>query len=190
MASDPHLGDIFMFAGNFPIANPLTLQCNGQILPIPQFTALYSVIGTQYGGNGTTTFALPNLMGSCPVMTDMPAIFNPQNNYPMGAAGGERSVTLTLNELPTHNHNGGIAAAIGTGGPAVTASTIDSLPGTTTGTALYATSAVNESYMAPMITNVSGPTQAIGGNGPHNNMQPYLTVNFLIALQGAFPPRT
>lgn len=184
MASDAFIGDIFMFAGSFAMRN--TAACNGQLIPIAQNTALFSILGTFYGGNGTTTFALPNLQGRCPVM---PGSSTPTSvPIPLGEMGGSETVTLTQNELPVHSHNGQIQAAMETGGNAVTASPIGSLPGNTSQTQLYAT-APGSGSMAPMTTNLTSPTSIAGSNNPHNNMQPFLTVTFVIATRGIFPAR-
>lgn len=178
MPNDTYVGEITMFAGNFAIRN--TALCNGQILPIQQNTALFSLLGTTYGGNGSTTFMLPNLMGKCPI--------HRSDTHPLGETAGTESVTLLQTEMPTHDHGQAVQAAIGTGGAAVTATAIDSLPGTTTGTALYTSNTTN-TFMTPLTTNLSGPTSIAGSNQPHNNLQPYLAVNFLISLYGIFPAR-
>ncbi|MNY18852.1 Phage Tail Collar Domain protein [compost metagenome] len=167
-----------MFAGNFAIRN--TALCNGQLMAISQNTALFSILGTNYGGNGQTTFGLPNLMGKCPIHVS--------DTHPLGEIAGTEMVTLLQTEMPTHDHGQAIQAAIGTGGAAVTATAVDSLPGTTTATALYTSNSAN-TFMTPLNTNVSGPTSVAGSTLPHNNMQPYLAVNFLIALTGIFPAR-
>ncbi|ATP57436.1 phage tail protein [Pedobacter ginsengisoli] len=174
--TDPFIGGIFMFAGNFAMRG--TAVCNGQLLPIQQNTALFSILGTTYGGNGQSTFALPNLMGRCPIM--------PGNNHDLGETGGSPSVTLISTEMPSHNH--GVQAAIGTGGAAATANPIGALPGTTTSTPLYSDQA-GTGFMSPLTTNFSSQTQPTGGNQPHNNLQPYLVVTFVIAMQGIFPAR-
>jgi len=175
---NPFLGGIFMFAGNFAMYG--TALCNGQILPIQQNTALFSLLGTTYGGNGTTNFALPNLIGRCPIM--------PNNDHVLGETGGAESTTLLQSDVPSHNHGGVIQAAMGTGGAAVTANPIGSLPATTVSTALYSGQA-DSGFMSPMVTNFSPRTEFTGGGLPHNNMQPYLAVTFVIATAGIFPAR-
>lgn len=178
MAVTPFMGGIYMFSGSFQIAN--TLLCDGRILPIQPYSVLFSIIGTTYGGNGTTTFSLPDLRGTLPIGMG--------NNYTPGSQQGSELVPLIAQNLPAHNHGGSISAAIGTGGPAVTATTINSLPGTTTGTDLY-TATPGVKFMSPMTNNLNNQTQIAGDGIPHNNMQPYLSVNFLIATSGVFPSR-
>lgn len=175
---DPFLGGIFMFAGYFAMRG--TALCNGQTLAISSNTALFSLLGTTYGGNGQTTFALPNLIGRCPIM--------PGNNHNLGETGGAESITLLQRGMPSHNHGGVIQAAMGTGGAAVTANPIGSLPATTVSTALYSGQA-DSGFMSPMATNFSPRTEFTGGGQPHNNMQPYLAVTFVIAISGIFPAR-
>ncbi|HEX8071760.1 MAG TPA: tail fiber protein [Pyrinomonadaceae bacterium] len=152
--------------------------CNGQILPISQNTALFSLLGTMYGGNGQTTFALPNLQGSAPMQQGQgPGL----SEYFQGAPGGEQFVTLIDSEIPAHTHT-----AIGTAQPA----DLPNPDGNNWAQAIGDVSAVN-------YYNTTGPNpmspfalQLAGGSQPHNNMHPYLTLNFIIALQGVFPPRS
>lgn len=163
-----------MFAGNFAPRN--WALCNGQLLAISQNTALFSILGTTYGGNGTTTFALPNLQSRVPIHPGQGPGLSP---YVLGQQGGTESVTLLTNQLPSHNHpvlgssSGGNQPGPGGG----------FLASESTGTSLNYTSASPDSTMA---AGVIGTT---GNNLPHSNIQPYLCVNFIIALFGIFPSR-
>jgi microcystin-dependent protein len=148
-------------------------QCNGQLLPIQQNAALFSLLGTTYGGNGTTNFALPNMQGRTPLHFG--------NGYTQGQAAGEVNHTLTVSEMPTHNH---VVTAIST---ANTGSNVVNPSGqffaTSTPATLYnATGATPTVLAANTVSNT-------GGSQTHPNMQPYLTLNFCIAIQGVFPSR-
>ena len=149
--------------------------CNGQLLPISQNTALFSLLGTFYGGNGTTTFALPNLQSSVPIHMGQGPGLSP---YVLGQIGGSENVTLTQNQMPQHTHSvgcnvaGGNQASPANGYPAVES----------TGTSLDYSSTAG-SAMNPAMNSPAGSSQ------PHPNIQPYLVVNFCIALQGIFPSR-
>ncbi len=171
-AQTPYIGEIKMFAGNF--APRGWALCDGQLLSISQYTALFSILGTTYGGDGRTTFALPDLRGRTPIHAGRgPGLSTRQ----LGQNGGEENHTLTINEMPSHTHQ--------LRGDSLIAST-DS--------PLNATPARNAggipSYGDPPDVNMSGNAiQSTGGGLPHNTMQPYLTVNFIIALEGIFPPR-
>jgi len=179
--SEPFLGEIRMFGFNFA---PSGWQlCNGQTLAISQYSALFALLGTTYGGNGTTTFQLPNLQGQVPIH---------QGNggggaYVMGEASGSPNVTLLANNMPIHNH---LVNAVST-----TANNVQTPSGNypSAGLATVRTGA------APAVTTYSTATPngqmnpamlgTAGGNVPHNNMQPYLVVNFCIAMVGLFPSR-
>jgi microcystin-dependent protein len=162
--STPFLGEIKMISWNY--APRSWAFCNGQQLPINQNQALFSLLGTMYGGNGQTTFALPDFRGRSP--------FHVGGGLTQGQAGGQTAHTLTLSELPAHNHFVGCNSQPG-----------DSVP--PTGKIWAQTSqnpygAVNN--LAAMDPSTIGNT---GGSQPHNNMQPYLVINFIIALTGIFP---
>lgn len=171
---DPYLGEIRLFAGNF--APKGWALCNGQLMPITQNTALFSLLGTQYGGDGKTTFALPNFQGRAPVHRGQgPGLTDRR----VGQSGGTPTVTLLTSEMPAHSHVPNASTAPTQGNPegAVWSNT----PGLR-GTPIYAANA--DTYMSSMAIGVTGNSQ------PHNNMQPYLGLNFIIALQGVFPPRS
>jgi len=144
-------------------------QCNGQILSIQQNQALFALLGTTFGGNGTTTFALPNLMGRTPIMSSAA--------YPLGSAAGEATHTLTIAEVPAHVHS-----LQGTANAANSPSPKGNLPGKTTFNA-YVPSSANLAT-APM---QNGTLQPAGGSQPHENRTPFLTMNWCIALTGIFP---
>ncbi|HWH12474.1 MAG TPA: tail fiber protein [Solirubrobacteraceae bacterium] len=165
----PFLGQISTFAFNF--APRGWAMANGQVLPINQNQALFSLLGTTYGGNGTTNFALPNLQGRVPVGS--------QGGTPTeGQTGGEESHTLTLAETPAHTHVVAGAAAATTTAPAKVF-----LGAPTTG----------GPYVAPPVAGAvalaASSLASAGGGQPHDNHQPYLTINACIALQGIFPSR-
>ncbi|EFM10882.1 Tail Collar domain protein [Paenibacillus curdlanolyticus YK9] len=171
--ADPFLGEIRQFAGNFAPNN--WALCNGQLLPISRYTALFSLLGTMYGGDGKTTFALPNLMGSAPMHYGQGPGLSLRSQ---GEQAGEANVTLLQTEIPAHTHTA-------KGGQSATTAQPDNAGwGTSgrTGTQLYTDTAPNTT-MHPLAL------QATGGTQPHNNMQPYITVNYIIALQGIFPQR-
>ena len=171
--SDPFVAEIRIFAGNF--APTGWAQCDGQLLPISQNTALFSLLGTFYGGNGQSTFALPNLQGSFPMHQGQGAGLSARS---LGEQSGTEFVTLLTSEMPVHNH-----VAMGVGGQAN-----QQLP---TGNS-WATTA-QRPYIAPASVNgqmsLSSSLSIAGGSLPHNNLMPYLVLNFIIALQGVFPPR-
>lgn len=175
--SDAYLGEVRLFAGNF--APNGWAFCVGQLLPIASNNALFSLLGTAYGGDGTTTFALPDMRGRAPLQAGQG---NGLTLRKVGESGGESSVALTLQALPSHNHQAlGVAAAgstnIPTGGYWA-----EWPPGGHHGTQspLY-TAAAPDSAMSPSALSSAGVGQ------PHNNRQPYLGVNFIICLQGAVP---
>jgi microcystin-dependent protein len=139
--------------------------CNGQLLPINQNQALFSLMGTTYGGDGRVTFGLPNLQ------TRIPMHFGA--GYVLGELGGEQNHTLTTAEIPTHNHTWG-ATNVAVNAPGPSANLLGAAQE-------YNTDATNLVAMYPSVLS------SVGGNQPHPNMQPYLTLNFCIALQGIFP---
>lgn len=173
MAS-PFLGEIRMFAGNF--APRGWAFCNGQILSIAQNTALFSLLGTTYGGNGQTTFALPNLQGRVPVHWGQGPGLSPYN---LGQQTGQESVTLLQTQLPAHTHP--LNAIAGGGNQASPAGNLPAVE--STGTSL------NYASGAPTITMNPLAVGATGSSQPVPVVQPCLAVSFIIALQGIFPSR-
>ncbi len=178
--SEVLLGSISIFAGNF--APRGYAFCQGQFLPINQNTALFSLLGTNYGGNGQTTFALPNLSGR--VIVGAGNLLG-GGSYAIGQAAGSESVTLLNGQMPLHTHsvlsNGSTASATNTSPAAGYPANSGSGRGGG-GTPNYAT--VNDGTL--MASNM---ISLAGGNQPHSNLQPYLVVNYIIALQGIFPSR-
>lgn len=171
--ADPFVAEIRMFSGNF--APRGWALCNGQLLPIAQNTALFSLLGTTYGGDGKSTFGLPNLQSRIPLGAGNGPGLTPRV---LGEMGGEAQVTLAANELAAHSHP---VDAIGTASS-----------GTPSASAIYAQSSAGNIYGLPThpVAMAANAVGASGGSQPHNNLQPYLVVNFIIALQGIFPPRT
>jgi microcystin-dependent protein len=170
--ADPFVGEIRTFGFNFPPTG--WAQCNGQLLPISQNTALFALLGTYYGGDGRSTFALPNLQGASPMNQGQgPG----SSDRVIGETGGAEYFTLIQSEMPAHTH-----LVSGSGRPATE-------------------NDANNFYWGAAVANMYSPTAnppqqmafetlvPAGGNMPHNNMQPYLVLNFCIALQGVFPPR-
>ena len=164
--SEQFLGEIRAFSFSFPPKG--WALCNGQALPINQYTALFSILGTTYGGNGTTNFSLPNLQGRIP--------YHASNGYVQGQVGGEENHTLLATEMPLHNHqvNASSDAGPDQGSPFNT---------------LWVGQASNT--YASAATGVMNPTAiALAGGGlPHENRPPYLVLNYCIALTGIFPSR-
>lgn len=173
--SAPFLAEIRMFGFNY--APRGWAFCNGQLFPISQNTALFALLGTTYGGDGRTTFGLPNLQGRVPMHPGQgPGL----SSHSLGEVGGTQTVSLTQNELPSHTHSmNGIIAP-----PPATGTTPDPTQGLgrASGGSAYGPAA-NLTVMNAQALNVQG------GNQPHNNLMPYLVMNFCIALQGIFPPR-
>jgi microcystin-dependent protein len=168
--SNPFLAEIRMFGGNF--APRGWALCNGQLLSIAQFTAVFSLLGTTYGGNGQTTFGLPDLRGRVPMHWGQgPGL----SNYTLGEVAGTESVTLVSTQMPAHNHTVNAATSATSKNPT------NNVPGFTAGGSSYA-AASNTAMNAGMIAGA-------GGNQPHANLQPFLVVTFIIALEGIFPSR-
>lgn len=178
---NPFVAEVRIFPFNF--APKGWAFCNGQILAISQNTALFSLLGTTYGGDGKSTFALPNLQGSVPIHTG--ASQGPGLSfYALGEQSGAQSVTLLQSEIPAHSH--GTPQAAATSGVATPANAAwgSALKGHGS---LYGMTAVDSS---DKVTMSPSALSAVGGSQPHNNMPPYLALNFCIALQGVFPPRS
>ena len=176
--SNPFLGEIRMFAGNF--APRGFALCAGQLLAISQNDALYALIGTTYGGDGQVTFGLPDLRGRLPINQGQgPGL----SNYVIGQMAGTESVTLTVPQMPGHSHT--LFATTATGSQP--APTVTSFPATLIGTAtLYAIPGTNTLTQNAMNAN---SVTSQGGNQPHENRMPALVINFIIALEGVFPSR-
>jgi microcystin-dependent protein len=175
--SSPFVAEIRMFGFNF--APTGWAQCNGQILPISQNTALFSLLGTTYGGNGQSTFALPDLQGNAPMH---PGQGQGLSLRDLGEMSGSQTVTLLESELPFHNHLMMAATTPGT----LTAPAPDRGLSRMQGGNAYVPGSPPPAFV-PMAFQTIAPN---GGSLPHNNMQPFLTLNFCIALQGVFPPRS
>jgi microcystin-dependent protein len=172
--SDPFIGEIRMFGGNFAPAG--WAFCNGQLMPISENDALFTLLGTTYGGDGQETFGIPDLQGRIPIHFGQgPGI---SQTYQIGEKAGVESVTITQATTPNHNH-------------ALIASTATATDPNPNGNIL-ATSPTISAY----VIDVAGPTlvstavQPIGGNQPHDNMMPFLAVSFIISLFGIFPTQT
>lgn len=187
MTSSPYLSEIDIVAFNFaPLGFAL---CNGQTLPINQNQALFALLGTYYGGNGSTTFMLPNLQGRAPISFGQgPGL----PNYVIGQVGGEEFHTLTQSEMPAHNHSlradAATAAASNVNAPASNLVLGQSTGATSTGGSfgvnIYSTDQSNLVAAAPAAI-ANG-----GGNQAHENRQPFLALNYCMALQGIFPSRS
>jgi microcystin-dependent protein len=179
--AEPFLGEIRLVGFNF--APQGWALCAGQILPINQNTALFSLLGTTYGGNGTTTFALPDLQGRAAVGMGNGAGLSP---YVLGQITGTETVTLTVGQMPSHNHLVAANAASGTvSSPsgADLAQTVEARGGG----AAYNT--YSTPPMTARVTLDAATVQPSGGSGPHPNIQPVLAMNYIIALQGIYPSR-
>jgi microcystin-dependent protein len=162
--SEPFLSEIKIVSFNFPPKG--WALCNGQLLPINQNQALFALLGTTYGGNGQTNFALPNLRGRVPIHFG--------SAHSLGEAAGSTSVTVNIQQLPTHTH-------------ALMASQTNGDTPAPNNTVLAATPAKIYGPPASLTTLIPATVSNVGGSQPHNNMMPYLTLNFIIALQGIFP---
>ncbi|WP_224240286.1 phage tail protein [Hyalangium gracile] len=174
--SEPYIGEIRMFAGNF--APRGWAFCNGQLLSIAQNSALFSLLGTTYGGNGQTTFALPNLQGRVPMHWGTGPGLTPRT---LGESSGSESVTLISTQMPAHTHS---LHASGTQGDQFTPE------GHVPAMLINSTGQPENAYSATINTTMNAAAiGAAGGNQPHNNMQPYQCVSFIIALQGIYPSR-
>lgn len=176
--SEPFLSEIKIVSFNFPPKG--WALCNGQFLPINQNQALFALLGTTYGGNGQTTFALPNLRGQVPIHFG--------GSHQLGEAGGSTSVTITQQTMPAHTHFPSAKNIIGDA----------NIP--TSNTVLAQAVAVQQDTSTVPVNMYStgtpldkqlnaGAISSVGGSQPHNNMMPYLVLNFIIALQGIFPSR-
>lgn len=163
--SEPYIGEIKVFGGNFSIRG--YAFCDGTLLSIDQNEALFNLIGATYGGDGQTTFALPDLRGRVPV--------HQGNGFPLGQSGGNETVTLNTEQLASHNH-------------AVAANSNTGLSGNPAGQ-VVAGSTLTPYNTAAAASQMGGNIGNAGGSESHNNIMPYQCVNYIIALEGNFPPR-
>jgi microcystin-dependent protein len=173
--SDQFVAEIRIFPFNF--APTGWAFCDGQLMPISQNTALFSLLGTVYGGDGKSTFALPNLQGSVPMQ---PGQGQGLSLRDLGEQSGVESITLLNSEIPVHAHTLRASVEDGTQGSLTTGITL----ATSVGGALY-----HDNTSQNLVSMAPQALAPAGGGLPHNNMQPYLTLNFCIALQGIFPQR-
>jgi len=171
--SQPFLGEIRMFGCNF--APRGWALCNGQILSIAQNTALFSLLGTFYGGNGTTNFALPNLQSRSPMHIGQGPGLSPRD---IGEQGGNEGVTLISAQIPQHNHLLGAQSSRADRANATGASLAQGAQ------SIYIGGTSPNAQLSPQSTSLAG------GNQPHNNLQPYLVISFCIAMQGIYPSRS
>jgi microcystin-dependent protein len=173
--ADPFVAEIRMFGFNF--APKGWAFCDGQLMPLSQNTALFSLLGTTYGGDGKSTFALPDLQGSSPMHPGQgPGL----SLHDLGETGGTEAVTLLESEIPFHNHT-----EMGSNTQSTQQSPTGNFSSGSLAARRYAPAATNPDVtMNPLIIAPAG------GSLPHNNLSPYLVLNFCIALQGVFPPRT
>jgi microcystin-dependent protein len=166
--AQPYVGEIRMFAGNFAPAG--WMLCDGQLLPISENETLFTLIGTTYGGDGQSTFALPDLQGRLPI--------HQGNGTILAESGGAEAITLTVNQTPAHSHP--LLASTGPGNL------------NTPGGNVTAESAAVKIYYAdePTANMAAAAIAPAGGSQPHTNFQPYLCINFIISLFGIFPSQT
>jgi microcystin-dependent protein len=166
--AQPYVGEIRMFGGNFAPAG--WMFCDGQLLPISENETLFQLIGTTYGGDGQSTFALPNLQSRVPMHMG--------NGSILAETGGVETVTLTTNQIPSHSHP-------------LTGSSATATSQSPTGSLLAATQAQTYFNLADNASNMAAISiGTTGGSQPHTNLQPYLTLNFIISLFGIFPSQT
>ena len=166
--AQPYVGEIRMFAGNFAPAG--WLFCSGQLLPISENETLFYLIGTTYGGDGQSTFALPNLQSRVPI--------HQGSGFTLAEMGGVEQVTLTVSQIPSHTH-----PMVASGNPASSASPTNAILGTSTQVTMY--------FSDPPTQNMNvAAIGSVGGNQPHSNIQPFLAISFIISMFGIFPSPT
>ena len=168
--AQPYVGEIRMFAGNFAPAG--WMFCEGQLLPISEYETLFNLIGTTYGGDGQSTFALPDLRGRVPLHFG--------NGFSLAETGGVEAVTLTVSQIPSHTH-----AAVATNNLATVTSPQGKVPA---GASVVNVDAYGTDQ--PLTPVAPSSISATGGSQPHDNFQPYLCVDFIISLFGIFPSQT
>jgi microcystin-dependent protein len=166
--AQPYVGEIRMFAGNFAPAG--WMFCGGQLLPISEYETLFQLIGTTYGGDGQSTFALPDLRGRLPVHMG--------NGFILAETGGAEQITLTVNQIPAHSHPLLASTSGGT-----LSSPVNNLLAESVAINPYIQDQANSNMNAAAVS-------AVGGSQPHTNFQPYLCVDFIISLFGIFPSPT
>jgi Microcystin-dependent protein len=163
--AQPYVGEIRMFGGNFAPAG--WMFCEGQLLPISEFETLFNLIGTTYGGDGQSTFALPDLRGRLPI--------HQGGGFILAETGGTENITLTVNQIPAHNHPFKVTPNLGGGNAPVNAVLAQSST-----VKVYST-------VAPSVALGASSIAATGGSQPHSNFQPYLCVSFIMSMFGIFP---
>jgi microcystin-dependent protein len=166
--AQPYVGEIRMFAGNFAPAG--WMFCEGQLLPISEYETLFNLIGTTYGGDGQSTFALPDLRGRVPLHFG--------NGFTLAETGGVETVTLTVSQIPAHTH-----ALLASSSPGTSNTPVGNLTAESASINTYIQDVTNSNMSPSAVTSV-------GGSQPHNNFQPYLCVDFIISLFGIFPSQT
>jgi microcystin-dependent protein len=168
--AQPYVGEIRMFAGNFAPSG--WMFCEGQLLPISENETLFQLIGTTYGGDGESTFALPDLRGRIPL--------HQGNGFVLAETGGAEEITLTVQQIPAHGHS-----LLGTGNLATTNAPANNVFAQSTGATIFPYGTDQ-----PLTTLHPNTIPAVGGSQPHTNFQPYLCVDFIISLFGIFPSPT
>lgn len=177
--ADPYIGQIQTFAFNFAPRN--WALCDGQLLSISQYTALFSLIGTTYGGDGRTTFALPDLRGRASIHQGTgPGL----SNRPLGTHGGSETNVLNANQMPSHSHTATTHCQSGSANSNTPVGTVWAAEAGGT-SATYSNAGANQQMSSTAVTLSNS-----GGSSPVNNLQPYLTVSFCICLLGLYPPRS
>ncbi|HKE22048.1 MAG TPA: tail fiber protein [Bryobacteraceae bacterium] len=176
--NEPYIGAIVLFCGNF--APQGWALCNGQLLPISQYAALFSILGTFFGGNGTNNFALPDFRGRVPVHAGQGNGLSP---YVIGQLAGTENVTLTINNLPSHSHQVACATAAPSRGGNNPSGNLPSLTANVGNSEVQIYNTTAAGTMAPTMIKATGNSLPVG------IIQPYLCVNFIIALNGIFPSR-
>lgn len=166
--AQPYIGEIRMFAGNFPPVG--WMFCEGQLLPISENETLFNLIGTTYGGDGQSTFGLPDLRGRLPM--------HQGNGFILAETGGAEEITLTVNQIPAHSH-----PLLASGDPGNQVNVQGSLTCNSQGAVCYIED-------APTVNMSTASVTAVGGSQPHTNFQPYLCINFILSLFGIFPSAT
>lgn len=166
--AQPYVGEVRMFAGNFAPAG--WMFCEGQLLPISEYETLFNLIGTTYGGDGQSTFALPDLRGRVPIHFG--------NGFTLAETGGVETITLTVSQIPAHTH-----ALLASSSPGTSNTPVSNLTAESPSINTYIQDVTNSNMSPSAVTMV-------GGSQPHNNFQPYLCVDFIISLFGIFPSQT